>query len=267
MPYASNAGVRIRYEIDGSGVPLVLHPGFIGSLEDWEDAGYVSALSARYRLIRLDPRGQGRSDTPHDPAAYAVENRVDDVLAVLDVEGFERAHFWGYSMGGAIGLALGRKAPQRLRALVLGAAAPFHESVGARESDGMLDDLRSGMATLVSKWEAAVPNLWLSDGERDRWLVADPNALAAARVQRLSEPYIAEQDLSGIAVPTLLYVGTNDSSVVQDALERSSQRMPSAELVILEGLDHAQTFARSDLVLPHVLAFLAQVHGSIESQG
>jgi pimeloyl-ACP methyl ester carboxylesterase len=98
MPYADNDGGRIRYEIDGSGVPLVLHPGFIGSLEDWDDAGYVTTLSDQYRLIRLDPRGQGRSDTPHDPAAYAAQHRVGDVLAVLDAEGIDRALFWGYSM-------------------------------------------------------------------------------------------------------------------------------------------------------------------------
>lgn len=264
MPYAENDGVRIRYEVDGSGVPLVLHPGFVGSLEDWDDAGYVSALQDQYRIIRLDPRGQGRSDAPHDPAAYAVEHRVGDVLAVLDAEGIERAHFWGYSMGGGIGLALGRAAPQRLLALVLG--APSHEPVGPNESDGMLDDLRTGMTTLVSAWEAAVPDLWLSDGERARWLAADAEALAAARIQRLNESYIAEGDLGSITAPTLLYAGTSDSMAVLETLERGEQLMPNAEILLLEGLDHAQVLARSDLVLPRVLDFLAGSDRTAESR-
>lgn len=265
MPYADNDGVQIRYEITGSGAPLVLHPGFMGNLEDWDDAGYVSALSDQYSLIRIDPRGQGRSDTPREPATYAAQHRVGDVLAVLDGEGIDRAHFWGYSMGGGIGFTMGRTAPQRLRSLVLGAASPFHEPVSPNEADGILDDLRTGMTTLVRKWEVAVPDFWLSDGERARWLAADAEALAAARTQRLREPFIAEDALAGITIPTLLYAGTSDSMAVLDALERAARLMPNAAVVVLEGLDHAQTLARSDLVLPHVLRFLAQSGITVES--
>ena len=92
MPYASNEGVRIHYEVEGSGPPLFLHVGFLGTLEDWrrEDTRYVEALRDAYRLVLLDPRGQGRSDAPHDPSAYTLDQRVGDVLAVLDAEGIER---------------------------------------------------------------------------------------------------------------------------------------------------------------------------------
>src|SRR6188472_3402750 len=98
MPYTTNNGVRLYYELIGSGAPLLLHPGFVCSGEDWIEAGYVAALKDRYRVILFDPRGQGRSDKPHDPADYQRHHRVDDVLAVLDATGINRAHFWGYSM-------------------------------------------------------------------------------------------------------------------------------------------------------------------------
>lgn len=266
MPYTENDGTRIWYEVDGSGAPLLLHPGFVGSLEDWDDAGYVSTLREQYRIIRLDPRGQGHSDAPHDPAAYALRHRVGDVLAILNTEGIERAHFWGYSMGGGIGLTLGRVAPQRLRALVLGAPSPFHEPGDPSDADGMLDDLQLGMTSLVSKWEAAVTDLWLSDGERARWLAADAEALAAARIQRLKEPYITKDDLAGIPTATLVYAGTNDSAAVLETLERAARLMPNAEVLLLEGLNHAQVLTRSDLILPRVLKFLERADLLVESR-
>jgi pimeloyl-ACP methyl ester carboxylesterase len=91
MPDATNDGVRIHYEREGNGPPLVLQHGFTGSLEGWRDSGYVDALKSAYELILIDARGHGRSDKPHDPAAYTLDKRAADVLAVLDDAGIERA--------------------------------------------------------------------------------------------------------------------------------------------------------------------------------
>ena len=240
MPYAANGGVRIHYAVEGGGPPLLLHWGFAGSAEDWADAGYVAALRDRYRLVMLDPRGQGRSDKPHDPAAYAGRCRVADVLAVLDAEGIDRAHFWGYSMGGSIGFAFGVHAPDRLRSLVLGGAHPFEGNPRPTEGDVCLDALSQGMSEMVRVCEDETPDWWLSPGERERWLAADAEALAAVRV------------------PALLFAGTLDEP---DPVERAARLMPHATFVALAGLDHAQAIARTDVVLPHVLGFLARAEG------
>lgn len=74
----------------------------------------------------------------------------------------------------------------------------------------MLDDLLKGMTTLMSTWEAAVTDLWLSEGQRSSWLAADAQALAAARMERLKEAYMSGGDLGSLTAPTLLYAGTND---------------------------------------------------------
>ena len=84
MPYAMNDGVRIYYEREGSGPPLVLQHGFTRSLEGWRDSGYVDALKDTYDLILVDARGHGRSDKPHDSADYVLDKRVGDILAVMD---------------------------------------------------------------------------------------------------------------------------------------------------------------------------------------
>lgn len=125
MPDAMNDGVRIHYDREGSGPPLVLQHGFTRSLEGWRDSGYVDALKGDYELILVDARGHGKSDKPHDPAAYAPDKRARDILAVLDDAGIDRAIYWGYSMGGQIGFAIAHYAPERFDALILGGMHPY----------------------------------------------------------------------------------------------------------------------------------------------
>ena len=84
MPYAINQGIRIHYQVEGSGPPLVLQHGFFWSVEGWYRVGYVDALRTSYRLILVDARGHGASDKPHDDAAYSLPQHVADIVAVLD---------------------------------------------------------------------------------------------------------------------------------------------------------------------------------------
>src|SRR5437899_3536222 len=84
MPYANNHSIRIHYQVEGEGPPLVLQHGFTSSLQNWYTYGYVAALRQSYQLILIDARGHGQSDKPYDPQAYALQHRVEDVLAVLD---------------------------------------------------------------------------------------------------------------------------------------------------------------------------------------
>src|SRR5262249_17474553 len=125
MPYAHNQGVRIHYQTEGAGPPLVLQHGFTDSVESWYELGYVEALQNAYRLILVDARGHGASDKPHDPTAYAHKHHVEDILAVLDDLTIPTAHFLGYSMGGRIGFALATYAPTHFTSLLIGGANPY----------------------------------------------------------------------------------------------------------------------------------------------
>ena len=262
VPYASNEGVRIHYEVEGSGPPLFLHVGFLGTLEDWrrEDTRYVEALRDAYRLVLLDPRGQGRSEAPHDPSAYTLDQRVGDVLAVLDAEGIERTHYWGYSMGGWVGFGLGMQAPDRVVSLVLGGTDPFEQGAGPIEDDAWLRLFRQGMPAFVADWERHDPNMPAI--MRERWLTLDAQAMAAAQEAGLTAPSL-EDALPTIKTPTLIYFGTGDYP--DRLLERAAAKMPNATVVALEGLNHAQAIRRSDLVFPHVQAFLDRVTRAAEA--
>lgn len=68
MAYADNNGIRIHYQVEGDGPPLVLQHGYSDSLESWYEFGYVDKLKSQCQLILIDARGHGASDKPHDTA-------------------------------------------------------------------------------------------------------------------------------------------------------------------------------------------------------
>ena len=123
MPYAENEGVKIYYKVTGRGPSLVLQHGLAGTHLDWiKFVDYVDALKKKYQLILLDSRGRGKSDKPYVPEMHSMKNLVGDITAILDDIGLEKAHFWGYSFGGRVGLAAGVYASERFTSLIIGGA-------------------------------------------------------------------------------------------------------------------------------------------------
>jgi pimeloyl-ACP methyl ester carboxylesterase len=155
MPYVDNDGVRIHYQVEGEGPPLVLQHGFSESVVDWYEVGYVDALRSDYRLVLIDARGHGASDKAHDPDAYELERRVADVVAVLDGLAIETAFFWGYSMGGWIGFGTPKYARQRIRALVIGGQHPY-----ARNMEPLRQIARRGLAQGSEAFVAAMEEMF-----------------------------------------------------------------------------------------------------------
>jgi pimeloyl-ACP methyl ester carboxylesterase len=131
MSFVNNSGVRIHYQVEGAGPPLVLHHGMSDSLASWQEYGYAGPLKKDYQLVLVDARGHGDSDKPHDRDAYTLPLRVADVIAVLDELGIGKAHYLGYSLGGWTGLGLAKYAPERLQSLIIGGAQPYGHSFEA----------------------------------------------------------------------------------------------------------------------------------------
>jgi pimeloyl-ACP methyl ester carboxylesterase len=248
MPYANNAGVRIHYEIEGDGPPLVLQHGFTQTLEAWAECGYTAPLQPKYRMILIDARGHGGSDKPHDEASYTLDRLAADVTAVLDAEGVERAHFWGYSMGGWIGFGLAKYAPRRVRALIIGGAHPF-----AADRSGLRQWLREGMTggpdILVASFQRMIGQI--SDAYAAGLRAADLEAwLASFARDRVS----IEEVLETMTMPTCLYAGEADPFFEQ--ARSAAGRIPNAGFFSLSGLSHLQAFVESNSVLPPVIEFL-----------
>jgi pimeloyl-ACP methyl ester carboxylesterase len=251
MPYADNEGVHIHYETEGEGPPLVLQHWSVATLEEWVDYGYVSALKKDYRLILLDARGHGTSDKPLTPEAYALEKRVGDIVAVLDDLGINKAHYFGYSMGGWIGFGAARYAPDRFRSLVLGGATPYATSMdGLRQFVGVA--VEKGPEAFVAMWETE--NGVLSTGARKRMLAYDYETLLILAQDRES----LEAVLPTMKMPCLLFAGEEDE---YQPIRECARQIANATFFTLPGLDHSGAIRRSDQVVPHVRRFLAEVEG------
>src|SRR6266436_8122541 len=116
MPHANSSDVKIYWEDQGEGDPLLLIMGLGYTMEMWYRTAPV--LSQRYRTISFDNRGVGRSDVP--PGPYQIPTMAADAAAVMDSAGVERAHVFGISMGGMIAQEFALRYPNRVCSLILG---------------------------------------------------------------------------------------------------------------------------------------------------
>jgi pimeloyl-ACP methyl ester carboxylesterase len=247
MAHVDNSGVRIHYELEGNGPPLVLHPGFSMCSEDWRDFGQVEVLKRDHQLILVDSRGVGASDKPHDPAAYEIPLIVSDFTAVLDDLGLRQASYYGHSYGGWLGWGLAKHAPERFNSLILSGTHPY--AVGS----GMRDLLQQGPDAFLTAVDK-IYGPYMTPSRRTRLAANDFKALSAMARDRPS----LEDVLPTMHMPSLLIVGENDSR--RPLVEECMKRMPQVELLLLPGCDHSATFGRIDLALPQVTRFLAGIH-------
>jgi pimeloyl-ACP methyl ester carboxylesterase len=256
MPYADNDGIRIHYEVEGKGPPLVLHHGFGCYLELWYDLGYVAALKDDYHLILLDARGHGQSDKPHNREAYELSLRVADVVAVLDDLKIGTAHFWGYSMGGYIGWGIAKFHPHRFRSLIIGGGGVEEETQDAAELGPfpLQKLIRQGPDAYCTAVKAMWGECWQSSWTAGV-LESDLVALDAAASKW--EGFSYDEVLSNIKLPCMVYTGNKDPAFPLD--QKATQVIPNGVFVPLPDLDHIGAFCRSDLVVPHIKNFLEQV--------
>src|SRR4030095_6126127 len=130
MPYLPRDGVRIYYEDRGQGLAILCSHGFGASTGMWQ--GQADALRHAYRLILLDMRGHGESDSPDDQALYSHRHTVEDMRAILDHLRIDQAVIAGHSLGGFMSLAFHVQHPQRVKALILQGCGPGYRNPEAR---------------------------------------------------------------------------------------------------------------------------------------
>ena len=142
MAEFSSGGVSIVYEVEGEGRPILLIHGFSATAEDnWVRTGWVQALTrARFKVVRFDLRGHGRSGKLHDPADYTMEKLAGDAVALLDHLGIAEADLMGFSMGAGIALRLAAHHGERFGLVVLagmGGKALEPSRFGAKTSEAL----------------------------------------------------------------------------------------------------------------------------------
>src|SRR2546421_6201815 len=124
--YVDRNGVKFGYEVHGSGEPTVLLAPTWPIVDSQHWKAQVPYLARHFRVVTFDPRGNGRSDRPSDPAAYADAEYVDDIVAVLDAVGAPQAALVGLCTGGWWALAAAALHPDRALGVVAFAPSATH---------------------------------------------------------------------------------------------------------------------------------------------
>lgn len=261
MPYANNQGVKIYYELEGHGPPLLFAHGGTGNLNSWRTYGYVDRLKQDYTLILYDARGHGLSDKPHAINDYDYRLLVDDTIAVLDAVQIDRSHFWGYSLGGYVGFALAKHYPQRLRSLILGGCSPYADKRPPTDPpDSFTQVFQRGIVegpdAVVRGMEALFGTI--TPAYADRLRALDYQAIATfLEYWSYQLPHI-DDVLPTMSMPCLIYIADGDDPEFAQTKAYMKQ-MPNASLLGLTGYNHVNANTALDLIVPRALEFLAAV--------
>ena len=262
MPFATNPADHVRTFFEdsgGDGPPVLVYPGFTDPVAYAKTSPLARGLQDDFRLIYADHRGQGRSEKPHDIESYAIPTRAQDVVAILDALGIERAHYLGFSWGARLGFAIGEHAPERVLSLVLCGNQPYEwpmEGPMLRAvTEAVAAGRERGMEALVETWEASIGDRFPEPG-RSWMLDNDPLALDAEFRSAFLEGPISD-DLSTWTTPCLIYAGDEDE--LHEGAARAAAEIPGATFVSLPGHTHYSAERVGDELLPRVLAFLRSV--------
>lgn len=258
MPPPPNPGAaHIFHQLDGpDGAPVLALSSSLGTDHGmWEPQ--MAAFSQRFRVLRYDTRGHGRSFVPTQPST--LEGLGRDFLGLLDELGLARVHFCGLSLGGMIGMWLACNAPERIDRLVLSNTSAH---LGPPEVwNRRIETVRSlGMAGVVG-------------GVLDRWFTSGFRARAKERVEKVRRMLLTtapagyasccaairdmdqREAIGAIRARTLVIVGREDTSTPPDQGLFIASRIPGARVVELEAA-HLSSYEAAEPFSDAVLGFL-----------
>jgi 3-oxoadipate enol-lactonase len=242
--------VELHFQADGpADGPVVVLSGALGSTVDmWQPQ--LPALVERFRVIRIDHRGHGRSPVATGP--YRISDLGGDALALLDSLGADRVAWCGLSMGGMVGMWLATEAPERIGSLVLCCTSagfpdrgPWRDRIAA---------VRAGGTASIAEW---VVQRWFTPDYAEanpdpvaaaqRWVADTPDDGYLACCQAI-EAWDHIGELGRIAAPTLLIAGAHDTSTPIDPHARTlAEHIPGAQLAVVDAAHVANIEAAADV--------------------
>jgi class 3 adenylate cyclase/alpha-beta hydrolase superfamily lysophospholipase len=276
--YARSGDVNIAYQVVGNGpLDLVYVPGWVSNVEfmwGYEPfAHFLRRLSSFSRLILFDKRGTGLSDHVPTDQLPTLEQRMDDVRAVLDAVGSERAALFGHSEGGNMCLLFAATYPERVSALALLAIYakrlrsedyPWAPTPEQREAEArQLEEYGWGEIDLTSYAPSRS-----NDPEFKRWLGAwlrnGASPRAAAALLRMNSLIDVRDVLPTVSVPTLMLHRVGDRDVSIEEGRYIAERIPGARLVELPGDEHPIAGGDLDRLADEIEEFLTGVRPAAE---
>ena len=263
MPKVTANDITINYEQQGSGEPLVLIPYLAADNACY--AFQVADYAKHFTCISVDPRGAGESEKPD--GAYSTELFADDIAALMQAIGLERAHVSGLSLGAATGMWLASKYPERVKSLSL------HS--GWTRTDPFLKTVVEGWRT-IAKGLGSVPEMviqgifpWCFTPELYAARTDYVDQLAAfvrSRPQQPLDAFLRQSDavighdavaqLHKIYAPTQITFGRHDAVTSTRFAEPMKTGIAASELVVFETCAHAPIYESVAEFNQKTLAFL-----------
>ena len=276
--YAKSGNLHIAYQVTGQGpIDLVFVHGWISHIEHlWEEpsvARFLGRLASFSRLILLDKRGTGLSDPVPLDELPTLDERMDDVRAVMDAAGSERAALLGTSEAGALHLLFAATYPERTAALLLlnsyarlAWSDDYPCGIRATDAEALLHTIEEGWGTGVA-FEALVASQTDNQSMRNWWaryqrLAASPGA--AVTLLRRAFDTDARTVLPAIGVPTLILHRTGDPFTGIEHGRYLAEHIPGAKYVELAGNDHLFFAEDTDRLLAEIQEFLTGVREANE---
>ncbi|SDZ77489.1 alpha/beta fold hydrolase [Microbulbifer marinus] len=262
MPTAQHNQYEIYYAVSGSGPALVLLHSFLCDGEMWKEQ--VAPLSEHYRVINIDIRGHGRSSAADQP--LDIYDLVLDVIAVLDKEGVESATWAGLSIGGMIALRAALTVPKRVAGLMLldshaGTETGFKKfkyraMVAAAKLFGIkpllpkVSKLMFGQHTLTTQPELV--QYWKGK------FATMPLLSIEHMVDALCNRDSLKTQLGEIQQPALVLVGEEDLSLPPPCSISMAERLPDAQLKVVEKAGHLSSLEQPEAVTKAMLEFMRE---------
>jgi pimeloyl-ACP methyl ester carboxylesterase len=272
MPHAiADDGVRLYYEESGSGIPVIFVHEYAGDHRSWEPQ--MRHFGQRYRAITYAARGYPPSDVPADVAKYSQFRAADDIGAVLDHLGIDKAHVVGLSMGGFATLHFGFRHASRARSLVVAGcgygAEPDQRARFRAEAEAIADFIATQGITVFAEKYAYGPTRVQFENKDPRGFaefkaqLAEHSALGARNTQlgvQRERPSLYElvDQMKALTVPTLVLTGDEDWPCLAPGI-LLKQHISTAALAVMPNCGHAINIEDPDEFNRLVSAFLAQV--------
>ena len=271
--YARSGDVSIAYQVVGEGpFDLVYVPGWVSNVElMWDEPDYTAfleRLASFSRLIIFDKRGTGLSDPVPLDQLPTLEQRMDDVRAVMDAVGSDRAALLGHSEGGNMCVLFSATYPDRTTALVLvGCYAkrirsddyPWAPTVEDRAREIEQTEATWGSPEAFRELAPSKANDEAFERWVGRYLRQSASPKAAAALLRMNTQIDVREVLPAIRVPTILIYRTDDADVHVDEGRYIAERIPGARFVEVPGADHSMWTGDATAILDEIEEFLTGV--------
>jgi 3-oxoadipate enol-lactonase len=260
MPYAMNGDVKLYWDEQGSGEPVLLIMGLGYPSDMWFRTRPV--LNGRYRTIALDNRGVGKSDAP--PGPYPISTMADDAAEVVKASGQEKVHVFGVSLGGMIAQELALRHPELVKSLVLGCTTAGGPTATPADPAILAVLMARGNMTPEEGVRAMVPYIYDESTPEER-IEED----LAVRLRSFPAPhaYFAQVQGAGafnsydrlpeLSVKTLVIHGENDRLIPAANGRLLAERIAGAKLVMLANASHIFMADQPEASQEALLDFLA----------